>query len=68
MNANVGDRENKSCKQIGPFGINNRNSKGAEGSNLLRMYNLHPPLTFYCHKKKVTWSNFDGKNVNFQLD
>ena len=51
MNANVGDRENKSCKQIGPFGINNRNSKGAEGSNLLRMYNLHPPLTFYCHKK-----------------
>ena len=50
MNANIGTRENKICKSIGPFGINNRNAKGAEAVNILRIRNLHAPLTFYQHK------------------
>ena len=67
MNGSIGSRENKSCKQIGPRGINNRNAKGAEAVNLLRMHDLYAPLTFYCHKEKVIWSSFDGKNTKFQL-
>ena len=50
MNGSIGSRENKSCKQIGPRGINNRNAKGAEAVNILRIRNLHAPLTFYQHK------------------
>ena len=68
INASIGSREMKSCKQIGPHGINNRNAKGAEAVNLLRMHDLYAPLTFYCHKEKVIWSSFDGKNTKFQLD
>ena len=51
MNANVGNRENKSCKQITSFGINSSNTKGADDVNLFMMHNLHAPLIFYCHKE-----------------
>ena len=50
--ASIGTREHNSCKKIGSYGINNRNVKGAEGVNLLRMYDLYTPLNFYCHKKR----------------
>ena len=35
----------KSCKQISPFGINNRNAKEIEAVNNLRMHDLYAPLT-----------------------
>ena len=68
MITSIVTRENKNCKQIGPHGINNRNAKGAEAVILLRIHDLYAPLSFYCHKEKVTWISFDGKNTKFQLD
>ena len=54
MNTSIGSSENKSGKQIGPHGINNRNEKGAEAVNILRMHDRYSPLTLFCHKGKVT--------------
>lgn len=48
INVNVGVRKKKKeSNQIGTFGLNNRNGKVVEAVNLLRMHNLHAPLTFY---------------------
>ena len=69
MNANIGVSKRKTdCKNIGTFGFDNRNKKGVEAVNLLRMNNFSAPLTFFDHKNLVTWRSFDGKNTPFQLD
>ena len=53
MNASIGTRENKICKQISPFGIDNRNAKEIEAVNILSMHDIYAPLTLYCHKGKT---------------
>lgn len=32
------------------------------------MYDLYTPLTFFNHKKRVTWRNFKKEKVPVQLD
>ena len=32
------------------------------------MYDLYAPLTFFNHKKRVTWRNFKKEKIPFQLD
>ena len=44
----------ENCKHIEYFGINNRNTKGLEILNMLRMHDLYVPLTFFNHKNSVT--------------
>ena len=69
MNANIEITNNKlQCKNVGKFGLNNRNSKGVEAVNPLRTYNLYAPMTFFKHKHVVTWKIFDGSNTPSQLD
>ena len=59
INVNVGVRKKKKeSNQIGTFGLNNRNGKVVKAVNLLRMHNLHAPLTFYYHKQNVTERSF----------
>ena len=59
IHVNVGVRKKKKeSNQIGTFGLNNRNGKVVEAVNLLRMHNLHAPLTLYSHKQNVTERSF----------
>ena len=46
LNANLGTKKNSKSKCIGPYGLNNRNSKGKEAINILNLHNLYAPLTF----------------------
>ena len=40
----------KNCKNIGYFGFNNRNYKGLETLNVLRLHDLYAQLTFSITK------------------
>ena len=56
INANIGISNNKlRCKNVGKFGLNNRNAKRVEAVNILRTYNLYAPMTFFKHKYIVSW-------------
>ena len=68
LNASLGTNNNSKLKCIGPYGLNNRNSKGKEAINILNLHNLFAPLTFFEHKNYTTWKSFDGYNRPYQLD
>ena len=56
------------CKNIGYFRLNNRNDKGLEILNMLNMHDRYVHLTFFNHKKRVTWRSFNKEKIPFQLD
>ena len=68
LNANLGTKKNSKLKCIGPYGQNNRNSKGKEDINIINLHSLYAPLTFLKHKIYTTWKSFDGHNRPYRLD
>ena len=51
MNASICKKYSiENCKNIGYFGLNNRNYKGLEILNMLRIHDLYAPLTFLFTK------------------
>jgi hypothetical protein len=59
INANVGVRgESREFDDVlGPFGIDNRNDKGAAALNFLQSLKLRVMNTYYNHPHYCTWSN-----------
>ena len=53
------------CKNIGCFGLNNRNEKGIEVLDMLRMHDLYAPFAFFNHKNCVTWRSFNKEKDRF---
>ena len=68
LNTNLGTKKNSNLKYIGPYGLNNRISKGKEAINILNLHNLHAPLTCFKHTNYTTWKSFDSYNRPYQLE
>ena len=68
INANVGIRTTRYAKEIGPFGLNNRNAKGIKLNNLLKFHNFKILLSFFAHRNYVTWKSFGTSASPHMLD
>ena len=70
INANIGTRQNgDEYKQvIGPFGLNNRNTKGKSLLRFLNSHNLRFANSFFEKKSYTTWASPSASRSKHTLD